>query len=155
VFKNRLILCPTDFSPAAAAAFAAACELARVHGAKIEVLHVAAPVVSFGDVVASQLPGFRDDLREQLRGVRSADPGVLVTTALLEGDPAEMIVDVARTSGCDLIVMGTHGRSGVGRLVLGSVAEQVLRKAPCPVLTMKSDTAVPQAAVAEALVIAS
>jgi nucleotide-binding universal stress UspA family protein len=56
---------------------------------------------------------------------------------LADGIPAEEIVKVASDRGCDLIVMGTHGRTGVGRLLLGSVAEEVMRKAPCPVLTLK------------------
>ena len=143
MFKNRLILCPTDFSPAAAAAFDVACTLARAHGARVEVLHVAAPVASFGDVVASQEEGFRDDVRDRLNYVQSSDPAVGVTHVLLEGKPAEVILDVAQGHGSDLIVMGTHGRSGIGRLVLGSVAEMVLRNAPCPVLSVKATAAEP------------
>src|SRR5207247_9050465 len=57
---------------------------------------------------------------------------------LLEGDAAKEIVELARDSQCDLIVMGTHGRTGLGRLLMGSVAEQVMRRAPCPVLTIKA-----------------
>ena len=59
-------------------------------------------------------------------------------TRVHEGDPATQIVRVAQETRCDLIVLGTHGRTGLGRLLMGSVAEQVLRKAPCPVLTVKT-----------------
>jgi nucleotide-binding universal stress UspA family protein len=64
--------------------------------------------------------------------------GLPVEYRLLEGDPARTILETARETGCDLIVMGTHGRSGLGRFLMGSVAERVLRKAPCPVLTLKA-----------------
>jgi nucleotide-binding universal stress UspA family protein len=63
---------------------------------------------------------------------------------VLDGDPAQVIVQFARERGCSLIVMGTHGRTGLERLLMGSVAEQVVRKAPCPVLTVK--TPVPELA---------
>lgn len=141
MFKNRRILCPTDFSPPSVAAFELACSLARDHQAEVSVLHVARPPVTYDDVVESRKPGFRDGLRAQLHGMRPADPAVAVAYLLMDGDPAEVILDWARGQECDLIVMGTHGRSGIGRLVLGSVAEAVLRKALCPVLTAKEHTA--------------
>jgi nucleotide-binding universal stress UspA family protein len=68
---------------------------------------------------------------------------ISVETRLEHGDAAEEILRVAEEVGCDLIVMGTHGRSGLGRLLMGSVAEAVLRRARCPVLTVKSPAAVP------------
>ena len=137
MFPNRLILCPTDFSPPATAAFKLACELARDHQARVTLLHVPHPLQSYDQLAESRRPGFRDELRAELNRLRPPDSGVAVTYLILEGDPAEVIVDVAREHGCDLIVMGTHGRGGLGRLVLGSVAEQVIRHAPCPVLTVK------------------
>jgi nucleotide-binding universal stress UspA family protein len=137
MFPNRRILCPTDFSPSATTAFGLACVLARDHQAAVTVLHVTRPVVSFGDVIASRKEGFRDDLREQLRRIRPADPAVMATHLILSGEPDDVIVDTVETHKFDLIVMGTHGRSGLGRLVLGSVAEAVIRTAPCPVLTVR------------------
>jgi universal stress protein A len=135
---------PDDFSPPAAVAFKLACELARDHQARLTLLHVPHPVLTYDQLVESRRPGFRDDLRAELHRLRSSDPAVTVTHLILEGDPAEVIVDVAREHGCDLIVMGTHGRSGLGRLVLGSVAEQVIRHAPCPVLTSKAPVGQPE-----------
>jgi nucleotide-binding universal stress UspA family protein len=77
-------------------------------------------------------------------------PGVEAERRLEEGDPVEAILRVAEEIGADLIVMGTHGRTGLSRLFMGSVAEQVLRRAPCPVLTLKSPFAATVAAPAEA-----
>jgi nucleotide-binding universal stress UspA family protein len=68
-----------------------------------------------------------------------------VTTAVQVGNAAAVIIEVAQEQGCDLIVMGTHGRTGVAHLFLGSVAEKVVRTAPCPVLTIRSDTAAREA----------
>jgi nucleotide-binding universal stress UspA family protein len=83
----------------------------------------------------------REQLLEQLANVQSRDPNVAVEHHLKEGDPSTEILQYAQQIKCDLIVMGTHGRSGLGRLFLGSVAEQVLRKAPCAVLTVKTPVA--------------
>jgi nucleotide-binding universal stress UspA family protein len=152
MFKNRLILCPTDFSPAAAAAFDLACGLARDHEASVTVLHVARPPVSVVEVAESLKPGFREALQAQLHALRPPDSTVPVTHLLMDGDPAENILDTARGLPCDLIVMGTHGRSGLGRLVLGSVAEAVLRAAPCPVLTVKAPAPPPEPVAPEDLV---
>jgi Universal stress protein family len=73
----------------------------------------------------------------QLEQIRPVNPGIPVSHVLLEGDPAAEIVRYGRDAGIDLIVMGTHGRTGVERLVLGSVAEKVLRDASCSVLVVK------------------
>lgn len=70
---------------------------------------------------------------------RAERRGVAVETTVAEGDPAAVIIDVAGSDGVDLIVMGTHGRRGVKRFVLGSVAEEVVRQAPCSVMTVRSD----------------
>ena len=82
--------------------------------------------------------GYRDELRARLQTLQSGEPGVPVEYRLEAGDPATEVLRVAREVPCDLIVLGTHGRTGLTRLVLGSVAEEVLRKAPCPVLTVKA-----------------
>jgi nucleotide-binding universal stress UspA family protein len=71
--------------------------------------------------------------------MRPSDPKVRVRYLLVEGNPAAEILSAAREGNCDLIVMGTHGRTGLNRLLMGSVAEEVVRKAPCPVLTVRAD----------------
>jgi nucleotide-binding universal stress UspA family protein len=136
----RTILHPTDFSNYSAYAFRLACALARDYGARLVVLHVAMPpVVVYGEGVLPPEPeGYKERLREQLHKVVSQDPKVPVEHRLVEGDAATEILRLAGDSKCDLIVMGTHGRTGLGRLLMGSVAEQVVRKAPCPVLTVKT-----------------
>ncbi|HEY8505975.1 MAG TPA: universal stress protein [Gemmataceae bacterium] len=139
MLKFRTILYPTDFSEPARAAFDLACSLARDHGARLVVLHVYPPPRAHGDIIDFRAPdGPVESLRAQLHEVRPPEPGPEVEYRLEEGDPAAVILRVAAERGCDLIVMGTHGRTGLWRVLLGSVAERVLRDAPCPVLTVKS-----------------
>ncbi len=134
----RTILHPTDFSPEADRAFQLACSLARDYAATLVVLHVFPLPISHGEVVARRQPnGVEEALWERLHAVKPPDPKVAVDHQLTEGDAATQVLRVARESGCDLIVMGTHGRTGLGRLLLGSVAEQVVRKANCAVLTVR------------------
>jgi nucleotide-binding universal stress UspA family protein len=141
------ILHPTDFSPPAEYAFRLACSLAQDHGAHLLVLHVAPPppprfVGYHATGVSPQQADERyfEDLRSSLRRLESPSPNVEVEHRLEEGDTATEILRVADESKCDLIVMGTHGRMGLSRLLLGSVAEQVLRRARCPVLATKLPT---------------
>ena len=139
MYPIRTILHPTDFSEQARAAFPLACSLARLHGAEVVVLHVIQPSLSFGEM-ANQFSGGELDeqlMQEDLLPIESTEPGVRVSHQLERGDPADLIVSVAEDRGCDLIVMGTHGRSGLARLLMGSVAEEVSRAAPCPVLTLR------------------
>ena len=77
-------------------------------------------------------------LREQLQQLRPQDPKVPVEHRLVEGTAATEILRLAEETKCDVIVLGTHGRTGFGRLLMGSVAEQVVRRAPCPVVTVKT-----------------
>lgn len=127
------------FSKRSATAFHLACSLARDHRARILVLHVHPPSVSHGEVVARrQLDGHQEQLWRQLQSIQSLEPKVTVEHRLEEGEAAEQILCVARESGCGLIVMGTHGRTGLRRVLIGSVAEEVMRLAPCPVLTVNS-----------------
>jgi nucleotide-binding universal stress UspA family protein len=135
------VLYPTDFSDPADRAFDVAQSLARQQGARLIVLHVSPPVaVPLREVLTEHRPAqaYYDELREKLLAVRPEDPGVAVEHILAEGDAAGEILRVAQAKRADLIVMGTHGRTGLERLLLGSVAEQVLRSASCPVLTLKS-----------------
>jgi nucleotide-binding universal stress UspA family protein len=103
------------------------------------VLHVATPpLVVYGEGVLPPEPAdYKDQLRERLRQVQAGDPKVQVEHRLVEGDAPTEILRLAEEIRGDLIVMGTHGRTGLGRLLMGSVVEQVVRKASCPVLTVK------------------
>jgi nucleotide-binding universal stress UspA family protein len=139
----RTILHPTDFSPSSAAAFHLACSLAHDHGARLMVVHVIPLPLSHGEVVARRQPNnFYDQMWEELERLQTPDPDVRIDRFLEEGDADAVIVRLARETPCDLIIMGTHGRTGLRRLLMGSVAEEVVRVAPCPVLTVK----VPEAA---------
>jgi nucleotide-binding universal stress UspA family protein len=138
---NRLnrVLCPVDFSDHSRRALRHAMAIARRNASRLSVLHVETLTneLTRGDAVL-YVP-FRaspeDELRAFVDGTKRTD-FVDVTTMVRSGDAAESILDQARHDASDLIVMGTHGRSGLARLVLGSVTEQVLRHAGCPVLTI-------------------
>ncbi len=136
----RGILCPTDFSDSSEAAFRLAADLARCHRCRLVLLHVLEVPASayLGGVLVPDPAEQADEARARLERLQPDGPAVEVERRLVEGQPAEEIVQAATETGCDLIVLGTHGRTGVGRLLLGSVAEQVLRNAPCPVLTVKA-----------------
>lgn len=135
--KIRIILHPTDFSPAAEAAFSMANLLARAHKARIIVLHVYPPTICHGEAVARrQDDSFEADLWRQLDQYHAVEPDILVERHLIEGNPAEEIVRLGDLENVDLIVMGTHGRAGFGRLLMGSVAQEVMNQANCPVVTV-------------------
>lgn len=123
--RLRHILFPTDFSAASEAARRVADELARETGATLHVIHVVPPVTD-PSLPAEQLTALATDLGKGLR----------LTTALLEGRAGPETVRYAREQRIDLIVLGTHGRTGLTRALLGSVAEYVVRLAPCLVLTV-------------------
>lgn len=133
------ILHPTDFSESAEAAFSLATVLARQHGARIIVLHVYPPPLSHAEAVARREGnGYEADLWRLLDHYVAPDPNTRVEYRLVEGGPTAEIVRIAEEENCDLIVMGTHGRSGLARLVMGSVADGVSRGATgCPVLTVR------------------
>lgn len=138
----RAVLTAADFSASSEDAFRVARALARDYGARLVVLHVATPppLVTPGELqLALERPhGYRAELEKRLRLVYAADSPAGVAYEVELGEPALEILKAARELGCDLIVMGTHGRTGVGRLLMGSVAEQVVRQATCPVLTVKT-----------------
>jgi nucleotide-binding universal stress UspA family protein len=131
----RRILVPVDWSEPSNCAFQLAASLAREHDAQLFVLYVV-PVatVMYGPPSESYL----EHMREELGRIKPGDPKTQVQHLLVEGDPATMILRSAKENNCDLIVMGTHGRTGLNRLLMGSVAEEVVRKAPCLVVTVKS-----------------
>jgi len=146
------ILCPTDFSDRALAAFHLAGALARDHRASLTVLHIReVPTVAFaefGAVPPPEMPS-RAEVMEKLEDYEPPDEAIHVEHVTADGVPAEEIVRLAEERHCDLIVMGTHGRTGLGRLMMGSVAEEVMRRAPCPVLTLKSPVAAAETLEAE------
>jgi nucleotide-binding universal stress UspA family protein len=136
----RTVLHPTDFSESSDIAFRLACSLARDYGARLVLVHAAEPFVPiYGDGVVIPPPDVhKEPLREKLQQLLPRDPKVQVEHQLVEGDAATEILRLARETQSDVIVMGTHGRRGLARVLMGSVAEQVVRKAPCPVVTVKT-----------------
>jgi nucleotide-binding universal stress UspA family protein len=96
-------------------------------------------VAIYGDgLVVPPSETYKEPLRAKLNELARRESKVQVEDQLVEGDAAIEILRLAEDTKCDLIVMGTHGRTGLGRLLMGSVAEQVVRKARCPVLTVKT-----------------
>jgi nucleotide-binding universal stress UspA family protein len=140
--KIKTVLHPTDFSPSAKEALRIACSLAREHGAKLILLHVAQRPISnvAGMPVPPPPPPTIDwsGLKAELDTIAAGIKDVAVGTRLVEGEPAGGIIDLAREVSADLIVIGSHGRTGLSRLLMGSIAEHVVRKAACPVLTVKT-----------------
>jgi len=132
------ILCPVDFDQNSLKTLGFACELAREErNATLDVLHVVP--IPLGPEVA--IPFDKLEGRARLRLERLArkriDPKLRHTFHVTTGDPGGEVVHLAEQIGADLIVMATHGRRGLRRFLLGSVAERVVREAPCPVLTIK------------------
>lgn len=123
----KKILYPTDFSSYSNLAYFHALGLAEAYGASLTIVYVHSP----------GSPGDKSHWRGQLEQVRPVNPRIPVSHVLLEGDPASEIARYAADAGVDVIVIGTHGRTGVDRLVMGSVAERVMRQAPCSVLVVK------------------
>jgi nucleotide-binding universal stress UspA family protein len=138
----QTILVPVDFSSCSHAAFNIARALAQDYWARLIVLHIAEPppFVGVGEFERSfeQPNGYRRELEDLLRQHYSSDSPVEVKYLLAEGNPITEILAAAREERCDLIVLGTHVRTRLGHLLLGSVAEKVARKALCPVLTVKA-----------------
>jgi nucleotide-binding universal stress UspA family protein len=131
----KRILYPTDFSSYSNQAYFHAVSLAEVHRAGLTILYVNVP--------GSSTDAERRSLREQLEQIRPANPAIPVNHVFLDGDPATEIVRYATDTASDLIVMGTHGRSGLERLLVGSVTERVMRAAPCSVMAVKLPRGLP------------
>lgn len=138
--KAQKILFPTDFSDPGDSSLKYATALARDTGAKLLIVHVEEPLSVYGgagDVFYAAPEPDDVSIRQRLEGVVPADPAVAYEHYLVTGDPATEIVRLAEEEHADLIVMSTHGRSGLLRLLMGSVAEAVVRRASCPVFTLK------------------
>jgi nucleotide-binding universal stress UspA family protein len=135
MLPTKHILVPMDWSEPSHRAFNLAISLAREHDAQLTILYVVPlPALMYGPPLESYL----EHLYEELCRLRPRDPKVRVRHLLAEGAPVATILNAARESGCDLIVMGTHGRRGLNRLFRRSVAEEVVRRAPCLVLTVRA-----------------
>jgi len=144
MFKK--IIVGTDFSESAEMAWQAAIQLARRLSAELVLVHVEEPLpaYAFSEGALPMLPQLQEEVhtwaeRElTTRAAQARADGVSITTAVLIGTPADALVEAAQSHGADLIVVGTHGRTGLERVIIGSVAERVVRAARCPVLTVKN-----------------
>jgi nucleotide-binding universal stress UspA family protein len=143
MIRIQKILYATDFSSYSNQAYFHAVALAENHGASLTVLFVF-PTVLGADWAPDEGED-REYWRHQLEQIRPIDPTIRVNHVMLEGDPASEIVRYAQEAGMDLIVMGTHGRTGLERLLMGSVAEKVMRLATCSVLVVKLPRGIPVA----------
>jgi nucleotide-binding universal stress UspA family protein len=146
VIEIRTILAPTDFSPHSESAVRYACGLAERFGASVHLLHVLTEVIPVGPdpMVAPVLPPeyYQESEKESREALANLlDPAWgrprSVETYVRWGSPVDVIVDQASSSAADLIVIATHGRTGLSHALLGSVAERIVREAPCPVLTIR------------------
>jgi nucleotide-binding universal stress UspA family protein len=143
----RTILVATDFGPAAQLALEYASVLARRFDASMRVLYVAEPPMAFGSELAGAPATFDNE-----RAIEEGQRRMTATLALLDrgdvigqvlvGRPAEKIVEYADDHDVDLIVMGTHGRRALAHLIMGSVAERVVRTATCPVFTIRDSATI-------------
>ncbi len=140
-FKYQRILCPVDFDDNSMAALDSAAEIAGNNAGTLLVLHVVPPLVQpFAMPEQANLNDEQEKAaRKRLEEIeRDHLNGVSHQIMTFVGDPARTILKMQRRLGSDLIVIGTHGRHGLSRLLLGSVAEHVIREAPCPVLTIRN-----------------
>ena len=144
--RLRRILHPSDFSRASGAAFARATAMAKADHAQLLLVHVLAPPVPIaGEGYIS--PKVYDDLEASARTygqkhlgalqAKASKAGVKAVTLLLDGVAHDQIARAAKSKKADLIVIGTHGRTGLAKFFLGSVASRVVAAAPCPVLTVR------------------
>jgi nucleotide-binding universal stress UspA family protein len=140
----KSILLPVDFSPASGEAFRIATALARQFRATLHVIHVldvtdlkrAMKCARYlSDAVWDEE---RRDIRDRLEEMRALFPDVQIVTETVTGQADEEIVNYAKQHCVSLIVVGSHGRSGVQRAIMGSVAELLMRSAPCPILVVKA-----------------
>jgi nucleotide-binding universal stress UspA family protein len=146
----KTILLPTDGSEYSLKAMAYALTIANQFRARVVALNVIdqrwedRTRQTFGEIQQAVLKKAIERSEDEARGVVGAvadagtEVGVAVDPRIAEGTPVEQIVRLAKEVSADLIIMGTHGRTGISRVFLGSVAERVVRRAPCPVLTVRS-----------------
>lgn len=141
--NTKTILIPVDFSNAEKMALKCATSLAKEHGGQLLIVHVQEMPRAYGGEMYYGIPEPSvEELWSMLRDVELPDPSIAVEYRLLSGDPAREIVRLANEEKVDLIVVGSHGRTGLARALLGSIAEAIIRKANCPVLVCKPPRAV-------------
>ena len=136
------ILVPVDYSHSGDSAVAYAVSLAREYEAEIHLVHVYEQPFAYvdGGFASAPIPDVTPaDLEAEEARLEQVElpPDVNCRRDFIIGTPVDELVDYAKEKEIDLVVMGTHGRTGIGRLLMGSVAEGVVRRAPCPVLTIK------------------
>ena len=142
-FKLKTILVPIDFSDCSKKALRYALPLAQTHGAKITLAYAVPPAYGAGEFIAVDYAQMDEDMR--ITGQRELDKLVAdevhgqapTDTMVTIGSPAYVIPEAAKKTQADLIVISTHGRTGLKHVFLGSVAEQVVQRAPCPVLVVR------------------
>ena len=148
--RIRRIMCASDFSAASRPAFRKALELARSTRARLLIVHALSPVIpplmgegvyvspaTWNQIEAGARRAAERQLAKLLQAARKS--GVRANGLVVEGaPPADRIVRTARARRVDLLVLGTHGRTGLSRLILGSIAGRVVATAPCPVLTVRA-----------------
>lgn len=141
MLRFKTIVYATDFSEHAQLGFRLACSLACDHGARLVIVHaVPPPAVAFGEALTQRVyEEARAEARRKLEAFRPTEAALDFEMRVVEGHPASAIVEVARETEAELIVLGTHGRTGLSRVIMGSVAEEVLRKAHCPVVVVKPE----------------
>lgn len=137
------ILCPIDFSAPSRNALRYANEFAKAMNAKITLMHVIQPQPITADINVPYIPPEVDlekNAKEDLERVIKADihEGISVEPLIAFGLPSDCIIEQAKKEDADLIILGTHGRTGISRLLMGSTAESVIRHAKCPVLVVKA-----------------
>lgn len=147
MMQIRSILLPTDFSECANYALSYSAELARIFGARIICVNVIEPVVPTVGYTGMAEPLPIADISEQLEDSAERElpkiagcdecAGLDIEEVIVHGEASSEIVRVARERGVDLIVISSHGRTGLGRILFGSTAEAVVRHATCPVLVVK------------------
>jgi nucleotide-binding universal stress UspA family protein len=136
---QKTILFPTDFSTASDAALVHAESLARQMNARLLIVHVEEPPLAYGggELYYGLPEPSSERILKMLEDVKPSDPSVPYTHRLTMGDPAGEVVRIAEDENAEMIIIGTHGRTGMTRLLMGSVAEAIVRRAPCPVLVYR------------------
>ncbi len=144
MFKIHAILCPVDFSDASRKAVQYAKEFASSMGSRVHLLNVVEPRPMAVDITMNYIPleedlekAAKEDLQLVLQEFQQA--GLKVESSIEIGNPSDVILDKSRELDVNLVIMGSHGKKGLSRLIMGSVAETVVRKANCPVLIVKAE----------------
>ena len=142
--RYETVIIATDFSEASLLALETGLRLAQDSEAQVHLLHVLNPPVGMDPMgtVMSSIPDLEEAAKSQLDSLvpENVPEGVTIHPVVLQGSPAKTIARFAREKDADLIVVGTHGRTGLGRLFMGSTAEALLRQAPCHVMVVKPRT---------------